>query len=340
MRNGPPGAGAVPAKASARSRCSQPSRCTTARPVARSRSCRSESGSTRASTRAGSPRRHHQRGDGEPGAVALVTGGPQRHRPAEPAAEPARRVAVTLRFQEGVVGVDGHGASVRRGTVTSHSVPNEPGDQLDGAAEVLDPADDRLGDAEPALALGLHEAALRDPRPLVADGQLDPVRERLQQHPRGCVRPDVERDVVQAGPDHGDQLGDHGAGQQHRFGRCGDGDRRGPLEPAQGAGQVGQLVRRRAPGSPAAGSAPAARSPARRPSGRARRTRPRARAPAAGSARAPAARRRVRPVRAGHAPHRRPTPASAWSRSTSISRRDCDRNPTTRPPMMSRNSLP
>ena len=55
IRHGPPGAGVVPAKASARSRSVQDSSCTTPRPVSRSSSVRSASGSSSASTRAGSP---------------------------------------------------------------------------------------------------------------------------------------------------------------------------------------------------------------------------------------------------------------------------------------------
>ena len=51
----PPGAGATPANASARSRCRHPRRCTTARPVRCNASARSESGSSSPRIRAGSP---------------------------------------------------------------------------------------------------------------------------------------------------------------------------------------------------------------------------------------------------------------------------------------------
>src|SRR5690606_27223743 len=55
IRNGPPGAGATPAKASARARSGHPRTWTTAVRDTSSASQRSESGSTSASTRAGSP---------------------------------------------------------------------------------------------------------------------------------------------------------------------------------------------------------------------------------------------------------------------------------------------
>ena len=108
--NIPPGAGAVPANISARSRCSHASRCTTPAPVASSVSVRAASGSRSASSLRLLAGRHEERGHRQPGARRPRAGRPQAHRPPDATAEPADRVGLGVR--ERMLGVDRHGPSL------------------------------------------------------------------------------------------------------------------------------------------------------------------------------------------------------------------------------------
>ena len=137
----PPGAGAVPANASARSRCSQASSWTTTpRPGSEGVGqvgVRVDQGEDVPRLAAGD----HQRGHRQPGPVAAGAGRPERHRSAEPTAEAPERVALGLRVEEGV---GCRGSSRReRSRARDAQLPlgalNGSGGQLDGAAEVARP---------------------------------------------------------------------------------------------------------------------------------------------------------------------------------------------------------
>ena len=140
----------------------------------------------------------------------------ERHRAADPAAEPSHRVALRLRVEERVVGVDGHPASVRRVALTPghrHHRHQELPLRAEGArrehrlaAEVAQATADRLRDTEPAVGGGRDQATVGDARALVAHAHHDLVGQRLEQHPRGGVGPHVALDVVEAGPRRRHQL--------------------------------------------------------------------------------------------------------------------------------------
>ncbi len=128
----PPGAGAWPANASARSRCSQASSCTTAVPVDPQASARSLSGSTRPSTRAGSPAATSTEETVSPAAVPVRTSPPVVHSETAPPRRPrsrrtgsrppararrrgARSGCVTQRRLDGACAVAAVGALLLRG---------------------------------------------------------------------------------------------------------------------------------------------------------------------------------------------------------------------------------
>ncbi len=91
--------------------------------------------------------------------------------------------------------------------MNSHSVPSTPEREPRRTTEVGEPPPDRLADAEPAVGGGGLEPALGDAGALVADRDLDPVGEALEQHPGTRVAADVLVDVVEAGAHQRDELG-------------------------------------------------------------------------------------------------------------------------------------
>ena len=312
----------------------------------RSRSGRSESGSSRASTRP-ARRRPPSARTRQARAASALTGGPQRDRAAQPAAEAAYGVGLGVR--ERVAGVDRHASSVRRRghrraptrcrRRRCRARPCRPGRRPAPRIDCDDP--------EPALGRGgLGEPAGRDAGALVADGHGRPrPRTSSSSTHAGASGADVGRRRCRGRRAPRRPARPRPVGRQpHRLARRRHRDRQRPARVSRSSAD-GEVGRRRSSALPASCCRISDRSatscsPASRPSS-ANPVAARARRRAAAPAPAPGARRRGRPGPAGRAPRcdgRRPLRRVALAPPSAAATRD--RKPTIGPPISSRKTLP